>query len=359
MRSFAMRGATLRCCRIAAVLPALALALAPAIGGCGSAPLAPVPPGASPTAPEGALELRHWRTVIGGFLAAPGPAFGVPLRPGSGAFVKLVAPSAVALSGNDLLIVDSGTARIWRADLALNTLSAVEGAPPGTGSAGAGTGATPGTAVAGTAATPGTAIALGPDLSAWVLDGVSRRIVRIARDGRLMQTYRGDRTAPSPVAIGLADGGSTLLVADSALRQWVEFRSVGAFSLSVAPSSPDAVRGVDGLAVTRQAVYLLDRSAGVVHVVRRDGQVLARLGEGELKQPVAIAVDRFERVFVLDAQDNSVALLRAGRPAQVFDAASLRVQQISGIAVDESFLAVADRLTGQVVIHQLIGSGRP
>ena len=346
MRSFAMRGATLRCCRIAAAW--LALALAPAISGCGSAPLAPVPPGASPTAPEGALELRHWRTVIGGFLAAPGPAFGVPLRPGSGAFVKLVAPSAVALSGNDLLIVDSGTARIWRADLALNTLSAVESAPPGTGSAGAGT-----------AATPGTAIALGPDLSAWVLDGVSRRIVRIARDGRLMQTYRGDRTAPSPVAIGLADGGSTLLVADSALRQWVEFRSVGAFSLSVAPSSPDAVRGVDGLAVTRQAVYLLDRSAGVVHVVRRDGQVLARLGEGELKQPVAIAVDRFERVFVLDAQDNSVALLRAGRPAQVFDAASLRVQQIGGIAVDESFLAVADRLTGQVVIHQLIGSGRP
>ena len=333
-----LRFATLGRARFAAA--GLALALVTAISGCGSAPTAPVSPGASPsTAPEGALELHHWRTVIGGFLAAPAPPFGVPLRPGSGAFVKLVAPSAVALSGNDLLIVDGGTGRIWRADLALNTLSAIEGAA--------------------TAATPGTAIAIGPDLSAWVLDGVARRIVRIARDGRLLQTFRGDRTAPSPVAIGLADAGSTLLVADSALRHWVEFRSVGAFSLPVAPSSADAVRGVDGLAVTRQAVYLLDRSAGVVHVVRRDGQVLARLGEGELKQPVAIAVDRFERVFVLDAQDNSVMLLRAGRPAQVFDAARLRVQQISAIAVDESFLAVADRLTGQVVIHQLIGSRQP
>jgi len=238
-------------------------------------------------------------------------------------------------------------------------LSVVEGAPASPGTAVAGPAATPATVVAGPAATPVTVVALGADLSAWVFDGVSRRIVRIARDGRLMQTYRVDRTVPSPVAFGLADDGSTLLVADSALRQWAEFRPVGSFSIAVAPSSLDAVRGVDGLAATRQGVYLLDRSAGVVHFVRRDGQVQGRLGEGELKQPVAIVADRFERVFVLDAQDNTVKLLRAGRPAQVFDAASLRVQQIGGIAVDESFLAVSDRLTGQVVIHQLIDSGRP
>lgn len=68
---------------------------------------------------------------------------------------------------------------------------------------------------------------------------------------------------------------------------------------------------------------------------------------------MAIAADRRGRVFVVDAQDRAIKLLRPGRPAQVFDAAQLRVQMIGGIAVDEQFLAVTDRLTGQVVIHSL------
>ena len=93
--------------------------------------------------------------------------------------------------------------------------------------------------------------------------------------------------------------------------------------------------------------------------LRRDGQLQGELGDGDLKQPVAIAADRFGRVFVHDAQDRAVKLLHAGRPTQVFDAAQLRVQVIGGIAVDEQFLAVADRLSGQVLIHQLRDAGRP
>lgn len=291
--------------------------------GCGTAPVASTGAPDAPIAP--------WRTLIGGFLAPAGAAFGVPARPGTGAFVKLVAPTALALRGNDLLIVDSGAGRLWRFDLALNTLSPVAGAP----------------------ATPATVVALGPDLSAWVLDGVTRQVLRFARDGRLMQTYRVGSGAAAPVAMVLADAGATLLVADESQRQWVEFRPAGAFPIALRPGAGERteVRGVDGLASGGERVFVLDRSTAVVHIVRRDGTVQARLGEGELKQPTAIAADRFGRVFVLDAQDRAIKLLSAGRPTQVFDASLLQVQLIGAIAVDERFLAVADRLAGQVVIH--------
>jgi len=285
-----------------------------------------------PGDPAGPVALSPYRTVLGGFLAPPGAAFGAPARPGTGAFVKLMAPTALALRGNDLLVVDSAAGRVWRADLGLNTMTPIAGAP----------------------ATPATVVALGPDLSAWVLDGVSRQVLRFARDGRLMQTWRGGTESPSPVAFALADGGSTLLVADDSLRRWFEVRPVGAFATPM--PQDDSVRGVDGLAVAGDSVFVLDRLAGVVHVAQRDGRLVGRLGAGELKQPLAIAADRFARVFVLDAQDRAVKLLSAGRAAQVFDAAALRVQQIGGIAVDERLLAVSDRLTGQVVIH-VIGSG--
>lgn len=303
------------------------------IAGCGAAPTATTP------APSGDAPIVSTRTLIGGFLAPPGGPFGMPARPGTGAFVKLIAPTAIALRGTDLLIVDSGAGRVWRADLGLNTLSPVNGV----------------------SVTPTTQVALGPDLSAWVLDPVARQVLRFARDGTLLQTFRLRNALSAPAAFALVDGAATLLVADEATPQWVEFRSVGAFPVAVRPgeSQGDGVLGVDGLAATRDTVFVLDRKAGVVHVVGRDGQVRARLGAGELKQPVAIAADRLGRVFVHDAQDRSVKRLAAGGDAQVFDAALLRVQQIGGFAVDERQLAVSDRLTGQVVIHMLRSEARP
>jgi len=199
--------------------------------------------------------------------------------------------------------------------------------------------------------TPTTALALGPDLSAWVLDGVSRQVLRFLRDGRLLQTYRAGNASLSPSGMALADGGATLLLADDSLRQWLEFRPVGSFATPVVPAGE--LRGVDGIAVGGETVFVLDKARAVVHALRRDGALLATLGEGELKQPVAIAADRFARVAVVDAQDRSVKLLAPGQPAQVFSAESLRVQQIGGIALDDRSLAVSDRAAGAVVILRL------
>lgn len=295
---------------------------------------APAPPAAA-AAPGAPLALRPWRMLQGGFLAPPGAAFGLPARPGTGAFVKLLAPTAIALRGNDLLIVDAGAGRLWRADLALNTLTPIAGAP----------------------VTPGTAVTLGPDLSAWVLDGVSRQVLRFARDGRLLQTWRAAPAAASVAGFALADGGATLLVADDSLRQWVEFRSAGGLALPRA--LPPELRGADALAVAGETVFVLDKARGAVHALRRDGTALATLGEGELKQPQAIAAGRFARVFVLDAADRAVKLLVPGRDTQTFTAEAMRVQQIGGIAVDEAFLAVSDRVTGAVLIQQIVGEARP
>lgn len=309
---------------------AVAVALVAALLGACVTP-APAPPAAA--APGSAAVLRPWRSLQGGFLAPPGAAFGLPARPGTGAFVRLMAPTALALRGNDLLVVDAGAGRLWRADLALNTLSPVAGAP----------------------VTPGTQVALGPDLSAWVLDSVSRQVLRFARDGRLLQTWRAAPAAASTAGFALADGGATLLVVDDSLRQWVEFRPAGGAARPVA--LPQDLRSADGLAVAGETVFVLDKARALVHALRRDGSPLDALGEGELKQPQAIAADRFARVFVVDAADHAVKLLAPGREAQVFGAEALRVQQIGGITVDERFLAVSDRLSGTVVIHLLAGEG--
>ncbi len=309
--------------------------MAALLAGCAGAPTAPAI--ATDAARTRAL-LTPWRTVIGGFLAPPGALFGLSDRTGTGAFVRLIAPTAVAIRDNELLVVDSGADRLWRLDPALNTLSPIAGAP----------------------ANPFTTVALGPDLSAWVHDPGARKILRFAHDGRLLQTYSARHAAPSQGAFTLVDGGATLLLADSGLRQWIELRPVGSFATPVRPRWPDgqAVVAVDGLAASGNTVYVLDRNLAQVYLVDRAGLVRASLGRGDLKQPVAIAADGLGGVFVHDAQDRSLKLLRPGLATLVLNSAQLQVQVIGGFAVHGRMLVVSDRLTGQVMIHVMQIPGR-
>lgn len=279
--------------------------------------------------------LSRWRTVTGGFLTPTTPGVGLPLRPGSGMFVKLVAPGPLALRGSDLLIADIATQRLWRADTMTQSMAGIAGAP----------------------VDAGTALLLGPDLSAWVLDAAARQVLRFGRDGRLLQTFRAAPGAV-PVAIALADGGQALLQADGALGQWSELRAVGSLAVPVRPEAGSGPVQVDAIAVGSDGIYLLDRRAGVVHRTQRDGRIAQTLGAGELRQPVAFAVDRIGRVFVVESDLRWLRVLRPAAPSIVLSAEQLGVQQIGGIAIDDSFLAVADRLAGQVVIHQL-GAGPP
>jgi hypothetical protein len=188
-----------------------------------------------------------------------------------------------------------------------------------------------------------------------VLDPVARQVLRFSREGRLLQTHGVHAALASPMALALADGGATLLLADGSGAQWSEQRGPGAIVRAVLPGLDDGTRisGVDGLAAGREGLFVLDRLAGAVHAVTREGRVRQTLGRGELLQPVALGVDRFDRVYVLDAQDQSIKRLQAAAPALRWTAAELGLQHIDGLAVDGSMMAVSDGQGAQVALFSM------
>jgi hypothetical protein len=300
------------------------------LSGCASAPDTPPPPPGQPV---------PWRTLQGGFLAPALPPLGTPPRLASGMFVRWMNPTALALRGMELLVADLATQRLWRADAAGNAVTGIAGAP----------------------VSPGLALALGPDLSAWVLDPPTRQVLRFARDGRLMQTHRIGLDTATPVALALADGGQTLLLADGLGASWSEQHGPGGLQRSVNPERTGGRRisGVDGLAPGGQGLWVLDRLAGAVHRVSRQGAVLQTLGQGDLMQPLALAVDRLDRVYVLEGQDGSIKRLSSTAPMRRWSAAELGVQKIGGLAVDGLMLAVSDSLAGNVVLGSFLHEATP
>ncbi len=302
----------------------------------GLAACAAEPP--QPSAPREPGQPRPWRTLQGGFAAPARPALpglppARPLPPAIGPFVRWTAPAALALAGFEMLVADLGSARLWRVELAGATIEPVAGAP----------------------VAPGVALALGPDLSAWVLDAPARQVLRFARDGRLLQTYRAGAAWPAPSAMALADGGATLLLADPGRAAWAEQRGPQGLVRSVATDTGSAPRtgGVAALAGGRSAVFVLDRLLGAVHRVARDGRVEATLGLGDLRQPLALALDRSERAWVLDAQDGALVALQPGRPPRRWPAETLGLLRPVALAADGLRLALADGATGSVHLFDL------
>jgi hypothetical protein len=299
--------------------------------------------GEMPAASEGAAAagagtatLTPWRMVSGGFITPPTPPGALP-RP-SGMFTRLVAPAAVALRGADLLVADLGTQRVWRLNVDFQHATTIAGAP----------------------ATPQTVLAIGGDLSAWVLDAGARQVLRFARDGRLVQTYRIGTALALPAGFALADGGATLVTADGGAAQWSEQRSPGGVVTEVLPRLADGrrVAGVDAIALAGRELMVLDRAGGAVHRVARDGRVAATLGRGELAQPSALAVDRDGRAFVVDRLGSELVMLSPDGNIERWGATQLGVQRIGGIAVDEGTLALSDAAMGQVALLRIRSAAR-
>lgn len=284
--------------------------------------------------------------VLGGFLSpvVPGapvlPLPGQPLsppRPGSGMFVRWTAPAALALRAAELLVADLGSQRLWRSDLPSQSVTAVPGAPVGLQ----------------------TRLLLGPDRSAWVLDPFARQVLRFGLDGRLLQTWR--TSAAQPVGMALLDAGATLVVADAAQAQWLELRSGGAWAQPVLPRHADGRRlgGVDALCAGREHLFVLEAMARAVHRMARDGTVLESWPVALPAQAAAMGIDRFDRLWLLEAAGRSVLRLGPGGDSVVVPAESLGATQLSGLSVDEHTVALADRLAGQVLLLPLPAAGAP
>jgi hypothetical protein len=168
----------------------------------------------------------------------------------------------------------------------------------------------------------------------------------------LLQTWR---TGAAPEGLAVLDGGATLALAAPAFGRWTELRSGGALALTVQPQRVDGstLGALASVAAGREHLFVLEAASGAVHRVQRDGRVLAMVGTVRPGRPTAMAVDRFDRVWVLDGAGRSVTRLTAGRPAVVLTADELGGQQLGGLAVDDRSLVVSDRLLGQVLIHPL------
>lgn len=246
-------------------------------------------------------------------------------------------PAAISGRGTYFFVFDSGRQQIFRYDLAQQTMTAYAPYP----------------------APKATGLAVAADLSVYVADIGTQKITHFSRDGKLLQTFGNPREMARPVAVAVDEASGQVLVADELYSQVVVFNSLG---LMLDIIKPDELHSLAAMARGPDGLYLVDRIERQIVVVGKDGQAHTVFGEDSLKDPVAIAVDRFNRVFVADNFDRTIKVYIEGDLVATFGGAGTttgKFSRIGGLWLEENTLYVSDSPNGRVQSFRVAPPGAP
>ncbi|MBC5764032.1 hypothetical protein [Ramlibacter albus] len=295
--------------------------------------------------PRPSALLTPWLSIDGGWRldttprALPGASAALPRlplapAPAMGPRLRFVQPVGVAALGDIVMVADAGARTIWRLERSRDAMAAFAPYPPG-------------------AAEQGAAMHIGNDFAVWVALPAERRVVQYDARGRLVRQWRDEADAMRPVAIAVPPGRAEILIADSASAQVVTFDPLGRVQSLLGRGRARVLQSATALAFGPEGLYVLDRLAQQVVVLDAAGNAVRVIGEHQLTQPRAMAVDRSGRVFVSDDAQQVIKVFRGNQLLATFGGAGAgpaRFGRIESLAIDGNLLYVADGLNARVQV---------
>lgn len=276
--------------------------------------------------------LKPWLSIGGGWrLDGAGPAL---LERPTGVRVNFIQPVGVAARNDVLLVADTGARVIWRVDRARDALAPLAGF----------TGSVP---------EAGVSMQIGNDFASWVALPAEHMVVQYDLRGQVVRRWMDPADAPRPVAVVVPDDRAQVLVGDGATARVIAFDPLGRARHVLGGTRPAALQSIAAMALGPKGLYVLDRIAQQVVVLDGRGLPVEVVGENQLVQPRALAVDASGRVFVSDDMEQRIKVFRDGRLlANVGGTGNGpgRFGRIESMAVDGNLLFVADSLNARVQV---------
>lgn len=263
--------------------------------------------------------------ITGGFSAPPST---MPARPPTGNYIKLMYPSAIAANGPDIYVADSGQRMLVRIDAVSRSAARLRELPP----------------------SPGTRVKTGPDGSVYVLSPGRREVERIARDGRRIAVFSAKFEVLQPADVVVEPNMNRVWISDAAGAVFA-FHPSGRLSEPLTgrwDGFPDQNFGVTLMAAGRAEVAGIDPRCRCIIEFDRNGNVNGRFGEEQLSFPADVAIDLYDRVWILDRGDHRLKLFSDGNMLATITPAQLGLTDVTAIAFDAHLAYIADGPGGRI-----------
>ncbi len=252
-------------------------------------------------------------------------------------FNRLLKADAITARGNDIFVADTSQRTIFHIDRSQRLLSKFASLQGGIASD----------------------IFVASDFSVYVIDQFLGQVIQYSRDGRKTGAFGNQSNLTSPVAITESEDSHRLLVADKVTNQVLVFNRLGGLSRIIGQNIniPNPAGSILDIASEKGFIYLLDELTREVSVTDTDGRKLYSVGNAQLKNPVAIALDQCRRLYVADQFDSSIHVFMGEDPLVVFENRIFGpgMEMISDISIDNGLLYISDGITGYIKVMKIEG----
>lgn len=260
-----------------------------------------------------------------------GRLFGAP------GFAHLHRPVAVAADGAYVYLFDAGPKLLYRFNRTQETLqilSGIDGVLKGNPSS----------------------IVVVPDHSLYLADPDGRQVIHLSFDGQLIRTLSDTANLARPTAVSFDLERDILLAADGLYDHILGFNHEGwlLFAFGERGQELNQLQVIVDMARGPEGLYLVDRLNPYIKIYSLDGRFLYGFSRKEVNNPVAIAVDRHERVYVADGFDDTIKVYEKERYIGEFGgtgSALGKFRFVTDLYIDQYLLYVADSMNGRVQVY--------
>ena len=242
-------------------------------------------------------------------------------------------PTAIAVQGGYLYVVDQGADTLFRLDLVTERLEVVLDLK---------------TEVKGEVAD----IYVNKDFSFYLTDTEAGRVLYFDQYGSLQQVFRNYFNMVRPVAVAALDDGG-VVVADGHYDHLLRFNSMGKLIATYGARGNGVAEFLNIMTMAKgpDGFYVGARVGRRLQVLGYDGGYLYAFEEGSVIFPAAIAVDQDNRTYVADYMDNTIKVFDQGVLVGTmggFGRGPGQFKRITDLWLDAGVLYIVDSLNGRV-----------
>lgn len=194
---------------------------------------------------------------------------------------------------------------------------------------------------------PISAFYVNPDLSFYAADSFGKQVLYFSANGRLLNRFTDRDNLSTPKAVVFDAATSNLLVADSLFNHVIVFSPLGRAITAFGNRGTNraALLHLVDMAQGREGIYLLDQINKSIYIFNEEGGFRRSQPRNEVMNPTALAVDRYGRIYISDAFDDSIKVYdNRGHIETIGGTGSAdgMFRGITDIYIDRHFMYVAD-----------------
>jgi len=277
-----------------------------------------------PPPQEADIQIFDWRVING---ATVGNLFTGKVE------YRFQRPTAIAVQGEYLYVIDQGADVLFRLDLVSERLETVLDLKA---------------EIKGEVAD----IYVDKDFSFYLTDTEAGQVLYYDRHGSLIRIFRNYLNMVRPVAVTALDDGS-VVIADGHYDYLLHFNAAGKLIATYGGRGDTVAEFLNIMTMTKgpDGFYVGARVGRRLQVIGNDGSYGYSFEEGAVVFPAAIAVDRDNRSYVADYMDNTIKIFDRGSLIGTMGGFGLgegQFKRITDLWLDGGVLYIVDSLNGRI-----------